>query len=401
VTGPRVGLAYLVSHPIQYQAPLLRLVARERNIRFKVFFGTNTAGGFWDPAFGTTVKWDVPLLDGYEHEFLPALASAELTTLGPLNLGWGRRLKQGAFDVLWVHGYTRPACIFAMMAAKRLGLKIMVRDEACGARLNRRGARERARRLFYAVLGRVADAFLAIGTLNRDYYRRIGIAEEHIFSVPYAVDNAFFGGRAAEAGGRREEFRRGLGLAPGRPVILFAGKLVQRKGVVSLMQAYARLSRDGRSEPEPYLLCAGEGELRGTIEKLAAETRWRSIRVLGFKNQSELPALYDLCDLFVLPSFHEPWGLVVNEAMNAAKAVIVSDRVGCAPDLVRPGVNGAVFPAGDAQALAEAMACALSDRDRLRRMGAASRGIIGKWSFNEDLAGLKAALAHVTGGYGE
>lgn len=391
-----VRLAYLVSHPIQYQAPLLRRLALQPDIDLKVFFGTNTANGFHDPGFGSAVKWDVPLLEGYEHEFLPSLAGGEINTVRPLNWGLGRRLKRGAFDVLWVHGYTRLTSILGIVAAKRLGLRVMVRDEANGADVRANGAREAVRRIFYTVLSRFADAFLAIGTLNRDYYRRAGVAEERIFSVPYAVDNAFFRERAARAASGREALRRELGLMARRPVILFSGKLVSRKGPLLLAEAYKRLSWDARSEPEPYLLFAGDGELRGAIEKFATDLGWRSIRVLGFKNQSELPGLYDLCDLFVLPSSYEPWGLVVNEVMNAGKPVIASDCVGCWPDLVKPGVNGAVFPAGDAQALGDTMAATLSDRDNLYRMGEASRGIIDKWSFDEDLAGIRAALRYLT-----
>jgi glycosyltransferase involved in cell wall biosynthesis len=392
-----IRVAYLVSHPIQYQAPLLRLVARQPDFSLKVLFGANTAAGTHDPGFGVGVRWDVPLLEGYPHEFLPALANGAITNFRPLNMGLGRRLKQGGFDVLWVHGYTRPAHILAIIAAKRLGIKVMVRDESHGANVRRSGPREHARRAFYAFLTRTVDAFLAIGSLNHDYYRRLGVPEERIFSVPYAVDNEFFQGRTAQATRNREELRRNLQLAPGRPIVLFAGKLIERKGAMTLLEAYRRLSPDGRSEPEPYLLFAGDGEQRGAIEKFSADIGWESIRVLGFRNQTELPALYDLCDLFVLPSSYEPWGLVVNEVMNAGKAVIVSNRVGCGPDLVKPGVNGAVFPAGDAQALATAMAAVLRDRDALGRMGEKSRKIIEGWSFNEDLAGIRTALDYLTG----
>jgi len=391
-----VKLAYLVSHPIQYQAPLLRLLAQEPQVHLKVFFGTNTAEGFRDSGFGTAVKWDVPLLEGYDHEFLPGLASREVTSIRPLNWGIGRRLRQGAFDVLWVHGYTRLVSLSAIFAAKRLGIKVMVRDEANGGTPGRSMARNAATRLFYAMLAQLADAFLAIGTLNCEYYRRLGIPADRIFSVPYAVNNAFFRERAIDAGRRREEFRRELGLMAGRPVILFAGKLVPRKGPMLLAEAYKQLSRDGCSEPKPYLLFAGDGELREAIEQMAVDLDRRSMRVLGFTNQTQLPALYDLCDLFVLPSVYEPWGLVVNEVMNAGRPVIVSDRVGCWPDLVKPDVNGGVFPAGNAQALAGVMARVLADRDALLRMGEASRSLIERWSFNEDLAGIRSALARVT-----
>ena len=357
-----------------------------------MFFGANIAEGFRDPGFGTAVEWDVPLLEGYDHEFLPALASGEITSVRPLNWGIGRRLKQGAFDVLWVHGYTRLASLSGILAAKRLGLKVMVRDEANGGAPRRSVARAGARRLFYAALTRMADAFLAIGTLNREYYRRLGIAADRIFSVPYAVDNAFFRERAIYAGRRREELRRELGLTAGRAVILFSGKLVPRKGPMLLAEAYQQLSRDGRSEPEPYLLFAGDGELRGAIEKMAADLGWRSMRVLGFRNQTALPAFYDLCDVFVMPSVVEPWGLVVNEAMNAGRAVIVSDLAGCSPDLVRDGVNGFIFKAGDVADLSRVLRATLTDPQRRTEMGLRSLEIIARWSFEEDVRGLRAAL---------
>jgi glycosyltransferase involved in cell wall biosynthesis len=129
------------------------------------------------------------------------------------------------------------------------------------------------------------------------------------------------------------------------------------------------------------------------LQALARATQWSSIKFLGFKNQTELPRYYDLCDVLVLPSVYEPWGLVINEVMNAGRAVIISDQVGCGPDLVHPGVNGYIFPAGDIAALARALTDVLNDPNRPRRMGARSLEIIRHWSFTEDLQGLQQALA--------
>jgi glycosyltransferase involved in cell wall biosynthesis len=121
------------------------------------------------------------------------------------------------------------------------------------------------------------------------------------------------------------------------------------------------------------------------------------VRLLGFQSQQKLAALYDLCDLFVLPSAHETWGLVVNEVMNAGRPVIASDRVGAARDLVREGVNGFVYPFGDIAGLAERLREALGDPQRLAAMGTESRRIIDGWDFRQNLAGLKAALAATVG----
>jgi len=122
------------------------------------------------------------------------------------------------------------------------------------------------------------------------------------------------------------------------------------------------------------------------------------VRLLGFQSQAELGALYDLADLFVLPSERESWGLVVNEAMNGGCAVIVNDRIGAGADLVSGGDNGFIYPVGDVAALATALRSALRDPARLAAMGAKSRDMIGRWSFGEDVAGLKQALAAILPG---
>ena len=205
---------------------------------------------------------------------------------------------------------------------------------------------------FFAGLKRLVDGFLAIGTLNREYYRHYGISDEKIFSVPYAVDNAFFQAGAERAAAGREQLRRELGLAPGRPVILFVSKIEPRKRPADLLAAYLKLTKTGAVAGPPYLLFVGDGDQRRPLEEVVRDKELESVRFLGFKNQTELPAYYDLCDVFVLPSVHEPWGLVVNEVMNAGRAVIVSDQVGCGPDLVRNGENGYIFQAGDITGLA-------------------------------------------------
>lgn len=392
-----IRLAYLVTHPIQYQAPLLRRLAREPGLALTVFFCSDfTTKKFLDPSFGRVIEWDVPLLEGYRHEFLRALGGRERVSFWrPFNYGLGRSLKEGRFEVLWIHGYNRWFHWLAMWSAKRLGLKVLIRDEAT-LRSSRRSIGKRLLKTgFFMGLNRLADGFLAIGSLNREYYRHYGIPEEKIFWMPYAVDNSFFQTEARRAGARREEWRRELGLAPGRPVILFLGKLEPRKRPADLLAAYIHLTRKGAMAGPPYLLFVGDGEQRQPLEELTREMQLEGVRFLGFKNQTELPAYYDLCDVLVLPSVHEPWGLVVNEAMNAGKAVIVSDQVGCGPDLVRNGENGYIFPAGEMAALAAALSKVLADPETCRRMGARSRAIISPWGFSEDLAGLRQALQAV------
>ncbi len=393
-----VRLAYLVTHPIQYQAPLLRRIAADPDIALTAFFASDLSlRPHLDAGFGREIEWDVPLLEGYDHAFLPAFGGHDrLTPFRPVSHGLAQALRRGRFDVLWVHGYARLPHLIAMVNAKRLGLKVLLRDEPWArSRPDPGGAKRLVKGAWFAALRHLVDAVLAIGSNNRDYMIGYGFDPARVFVMPYAVDNAFFRDRAAVAAKGRDALRAELGLAPGRPVILFAGKLQARKRPDDLLEAYRRIV-DTPTSRRPYLLFAGDGELGAKLTERAREME--GVRFLGFCRQTALPALYDLADVFVLPSCHEPWGLVVNEAMNAGCAIVASDEVGAAADLVRPGENGEIVPAGDVDALAAALARMAADPEACRRMGERSREIIAQWGFDQDLAVLKAAIAAVMDG---
>ncbi|MGQ0663931.1 MAG: glycosyltransferase family 4 protein [Pseudomonadota bacterium] len=398
-----VRLAYLVTHPIQYQAPLLRRIAAEPDIELKAFFASDfSAGAFAAGEFNQVIEWDVPLLDGYAYEVLPRLIGKaggleRLDFFRPLNYGLARRLAAGRFDALWIHGYARWLHWTAIAAARARGIKVLMRDEATAISNPRGPLKRAAKRVFFAGLGRAVDAFLAIGTLNRRYYLDHGIAERRVFDMPYAVDNAHFRSGASAAARGREAFRTALGLEPGRPVLLFAGKLIERKRPALLIEAFARASADPALR-RPYLLLAGDGPLRAALEQQALARAPGAVRFLGFQSQGDLPRCYDLCDALVLPSGREAWGLVVNEVMCAARAIIASDMVGAAPDLVRASENGAIFRSGDVADLARAIGEVLSDPARLAAMGGRSLATISRWSFEEDVAGLRRALEAVCPG---
>lgn len=387
-------LACIVSHPIQYQAPLFKYLSSKPEIDLTVFFLSDiSVREYRDKGFGVGVHWDVPLLEGYRYAFLPCAGRSDrLSSWRPLTRGLWRHLEGGAFDALWLHGYAHHGLLRAMAIAKTLGIKVLLRGES---RLNseREGAGTiRLKERLLPALFTLIDGFLAIGTLNREYYMHYGVPTERIFMMPYAVDNEFFRLRAELARSRREELRRELKLASGRSVILYASKFQAHKRPNDLLEAYARLSPDGREEPLPYLLMVGDGELRPLLEARVRTLDWSSVKFLGFKNQTELPRYYDLCDVFVLPSEREPWGLVLNEVMNAGKAVIVSDRVGAGPDLMSDGENGFVVPVGDVETLSHRLRLLTSEPQTASGMGEKSRQAIASWNFEADRQGLLAAL---------
>jgi glycosyltransferase involved in cell wall biosynthesis len=248
----------------------------------------------------------------------------------------------------------------------------------------------------------MTSAVLPIGALNAQYWRHYFGDDVPQFPMPYAVDNAWFAQRAREAHATRPALQAELNLDPARPVILFASKLQTRKHCDHLIAACAKLTPASASEPHPYLVIVGDGQERAALEHQAAATRLDSIRFCGFRNQSELPRFFDLATVFVLPAQHEPWGLIVNEVMNAARPAIVSTDVGCAPDLIEDGVNGFTYPAGDIDALALALRRTLaptSTSASAEAMGQRAFARIQTWSFEQDIAGLRRALAHVAPGF--
>lgn len=417
----KVKLAYLVSHPIQYQAPLLRRIAQEPDIDLTVFFGSDfSVRSYQDKGFGVAVKWDVPLLEGYRHRFLPVLRdNGTQTVTMPLNYGILSALrgdrtdpnrqfnygifsrlagnkKQARFDVLWVHGYSTLSTLQGMLFAKMLGIPVLLRAESrFPAKVHGR-FKPAAKKLFFSLLRYFVDGALPIGSSNAEYWKHFLGDDAPQFLMPYAVDNESFQNRSREVAVGRKELLDELKLDESRPVILFASKLQTRKRCGDLLEAYLNLSPGNGIEPYPYLVIVGDGEERTALEQRAMQSGFNSIRFCGFRNQSELPRFFDIATVFVLPSQNEPWGLIVNEVMNAGRAVIVSDDVGCQPDLISDGVEGCVFPAGDVEALTEALRRVLAQPGTANAMGQRALERIRDWSYEQDILGLRQAIARVT-----
>ena len=397
----RVKLAYLVSHPIQYQAPLLRRIAREPGIDLTVFYGSDfSLRDYQDEGFGVQVKWDVPLLDGYDHRFLPVIRdNGTQTVTTPLNYGiltaLRRRPGERPFDVLWVHGYAMVNALHGMLAAKALGIPVLMRGDMWLRDRPRSGPKLLAKQLFFEMLKKLVSGVLTVGALNTEYWQSYFGDEVPLFLMPYAVDNEYFQRKSLEARQQRNALQQELNLESNRQVILFASKLQQRKHCSDLLEAYKLYTEETGSRC-PYLVIVGDGEERISLERKADADGLADVRFCGFRNQSELPRFFDIASVFVLPARHEPWGLIVNEVMNAGRPVILSNDVGCAPDLIRDGVEGCVYPVGDVQALAAALRRVLSSPEVAEKMGQCALNRINTWSFEEDIRALRQALAQVT-----
>lgn len=398
-TNKTIRLAYVVSHPIQYQAPLLRRIAAEPGIDLTVFFSSDfSVRPYKDAGFGTELRWDVDLLSGYKHEFLPRIReNATLSATRPLNYGIFSRLRKGNFDAVWVHGYATLNALHAMLAANALGLPVLLRAESWLGDRPRNTRTLLFKKLYLKCIRSLVDATLPIGTLNHEYWKTYFGKNFPAFLVPYAVDNHYFQQRALSAAPRRNDLCAELNIDPSRPVILFASKLQKRKHCDHLLEAYLRIHPKEGSGPHPYLVIVGDGEQRQMLEQRVQESGCTSVRFAGFRNQSELPRFFDLCSVFVLPSRHEPWGLIVNEAMNAARAVIVTDEVGSAVDLVRDGETGFIYRATDITGLQHALQRALENPETTSLIGENALKRVSEWDFEADVRGLETALQYVTG----
>jgi glycosyltransferase involved in cell wall biosynthesis len=391
-----VRLAYLVSHPIQYQSPLLRRIAQEPGIDLTVFFGSDfSVKGYKDEGFGVEIKWDIPLLDGFHHEFLPALRdNGTEGVFSPISRGILSRLR--GFDVLWVHGYATVNQMHGILAANILDIPVLIRSDSQLKDRPRSGPKLAVKRLFFALLRNLLSGVLVSGTLNADYWLHYMGKDFPLFMLPYAVDNAWFQQQCRLAAAARPALEAELNIVPGRPVILFASKLQTRKLCCDLVAAYAAFIAETPEEKQPYLVIVGDGEERANLEAQVAALALTGVRFAGFRNQTEMPRFLDLATVFVLPARHEPWGLIVNEAMNAAIPIIVTDDVGAQPDLVTDGVEGCVYPVGDIPALTAALHRVLATPEAAAKMGQRALARINHWSFEADIAGLREAIAHVT-----
>ncbi len=347
-------LAIVVSHPTQYYSPWFRWLAANTDINLRVFYLWNAGvNATHDPQFGKTFAWDVDLLSGYEHEFVPNTSPAPGSDRfsGLRNPDLPSLLAAWRPDAVLLFGYNYATHLRLILWARLRRLPLIFRGDS---HLLGRARLPWTKRLPLTLLYRQFAAFATVGEANRDYFRAFRVPARKIFAVPHCVNTDHFtptDATRAEAA----RLRTSLGLN-GKRVVLFAGKLVPAKQPRALLEAFLALA-----PAHAALVIVGEGEEQAPLVARAADRPDVTVRFLPFANQSEMPARYLMADLFALPSrgHYETWGLAVNEAMHLGVPCIVSDRVGCQRDLVTDGETGWVFRSDDSAHLREKLAAAI------------------------------------------
>jgi glycosyltransferase involved in cell wall biosynthesis len=382
----KVKICFLLTHPIQYLSPLFSFVNKNYNAEVSAIYQSNCSiVSAVDKEFGRPVDWGRPLLEGYEYTFLPAIGSvAKVSRFLPFNYGLIKAIKKAKPEILIITGYSRPFHLWSAIVARLLGVKVYFRDDANLISVVRTTKNMELKKLYFRLLLRFANGFLSVGRANSDYYLSHGVNGDKIKYMPWAIDNEYFMATASLA--NRPVMRAALGLTNNSILFSFVGKLSYRKGIETLVKAFDIASI--RAEYDIHLAFVGDGELRGVVEHAASNNN--KIHYVGFKDQVELALWYACMDVLVLPSNNrETWGLVVNEAGVTGKPVIVSDAVGCWPDLVENGVTGFVFKNGNVEDLARVMNEISSDKEKLSKMGEALQELVLQgYSFNVDACAL-------------
>jgi glycosyltransferase involved in cell wall biosynthesis len=385
----RVKLAIISTHPIQYYAPWFAYLSNKTNLDVRVFylwdFGVTRC---LDKGFDVSVQWDIPLLEGYDYEFIANKSYSAGTGhfMGLWNPDLLYRVRQFSPDAILLTAYNYASITYFLWRWRKERVPLLFRGDSHRL-VPRHGFFESIKRAVIARVFRYFSAVLYVGSANREYFALHRVPDERLFFSPHAVDNERFitshDAAAVEAG----SWKRSLGIPDHHRVVLFAGKFEVKKRPLDLLRAFLSAGLENTS-----LLYVGSGVLEQSLRTLSAGHP--QVHFAPFQNQSLMPRTYAACDLFVLPSFGstETWGLAVNEAMCMGRAVIVSDHVGCAQDLVIPNENGLVFPAGDVNALANCLRDALSDVVRLQAWGERGRELIKGYSYKQATEGLIKAL---------
>ena len=331
-------LAIVTTHPIQYNAPLFKLLTERNVIDLKVFYTWGNAPvKMFDKKFGILREWDIPLTEGYAFEMLHnyAVKPDSNRFFGILNLGLQEKLKQWNPDAVLVYRWSVWSHFFLLAYFNIKDCRLFFRGDSV---LNDAPPSLKAnitKWMKQFVFRRVNTAFY-VGTRNRRYYENLGFDRNRLAFAPHSIDNKRFQSNAEQWEAKALQVRTQLGFEPEHIVFLYVGKLYSLKSIDVLISTFKQIENQ-----KFRLLIIGDGQDLAHLRDLAKTDK--RILFQPFKNQSEMPWVYRIGDVFVLPSKSETWGLSVNEAMACGLPVVVSTNCGCQSELVIEGVTGYSF----------------------------------------------------------
>jgi len=390
-------LAVFMSHPIQYQVPLLKKMAQSQKMDVHTYFFWNFGvEESYDVEFKVKIKWDIPILEGYKHTFLKNYSPKPSSSFwGQINPGAIREIFTQKYDAVLIFGWALFSNWLVVIAALLTRTPIILQAESpLNQELLKQGWKQKIKKIILKQFFRAISYFAYIGQENKKFFKSYGISEDKLFFTPYAVNNEKYFKDYAANKKTKAELREKHSIDPNRPVLLFVGKLFEKKRPWTLLKAYHQLVSENGLAPAPSLVFVGDGEFKNDMIKYKNEHQLDHVHFVGFKNQLELPEFYLLSDLFVLPSgVGETWGLVVNEAMCFGLPVVVSHVVGCSYDLVRNSENGYIFELDQISDLKEKLYNILSAADDVKKFGIKSQEIVKNYSHENDVSTYERILS--------
>ena len=378
----RIGI--FVTHPVQYHVPLWKRLNQIRDFDVSVYyFSDQGVSKTIDSGFGKAITWDVPLLEGYKYTFL---TKAPIQKQNAFAIPKAHSFfNQHNFDAVFLHGYTQKFARQILSFRKKKKFKVLLHGEFTDMPRRPKGLKDLVRELYLRWFYHRVDHFSPIGKEAKDHLTKRNIPEKKITVTPYSVDSESI--KYQKSVLDKKECRKSLGIKENQIAFVFSGKLIPRKQPLLLADAALSLKDD-----RIVLIYLGDGEQSEALKiKLQPEMKKRFIAP-GFVNQSRLGRYFMAADVFVLPSFYDTWGLVVNEGMHYGLPCIVSDRVGSRRDLVFPGKTGDIFVHDDQQALARCMRRYLDEPGLTKKQGQNAAVLIKGFSIDVTARKLEQAF---------
>jgi len=377
-------MLFFLSHPIQYFSPMLKVLSEKVKLNVYYYSDISIKGGK-DAGFGQNVKWDVPLLEGYNSFFLNNWRKKQAMNnrmFNAFNPGVIKVLLKSNDKIVVINGWSYFTDWIILLPSPFLGKKIWLRCEnPLNQELLRSGKVKLIKQLIlkHFLFKLFIDKFLYIGSENKKFFEYYGVKEKsRLIFTPYSVDNDSLQKKYIELQPKREIIENKLGIQSNKKNILFTGKYISKKRPLDLLKAFKNLPQNNYN-----LIMVGEGELRKDMEIFILNNNLSNVYLTGFINQSEIWEYYAVSDVFVMCSgIGETWGLSVNEAMNFNLPVIVSSTCGSSFDLIVPGKNGFIFDEGDTSELSICILKATENKEITKSMGQQSAAIIKNYSIS-------------------
>jgi len=371
VSYPKEKIRAAILHNIfaPYREGLFREISNLPGIELRVYYCSGKSPGR---------KWKIKP-SGYNYKVLRGI------TLGKsfhINIGIITRLIKDSPDVLVVGGYSYPTAVIAIFVAKLLKIPLILwsATSLLEKEYKPRKIKERIKFKTKKFLIGLSSKYLVPGKRARKYIQQFGAPSNKIFIMRNSFDFNFFKKNSNLSSDQIKDIKDKLNIQE-KELIIYTGRLKKEKGLKVLLKAYKEIKPLNK---KIGLLVIGNGPQKKELEMFCSKNKLKGAYFLGFKQKKDLPKLYGISNLFVLPSYKDTWGMVVNEAMACGLPVITTDKVGASYDLICSDKNGLVVKAGDVDALKEAILKIFKKTEQeIEKMGRMSQEIISEYTHKK------------------